>query len=82
MKTVLIMRKNALCNNLIMDWMIVTPSLEEELSIERSVREVQNCDDNEMLRHLCEALVRQSWHQGKLLAQAVNHIASLDDEFD
>jgi hypothetical protein len=65
-----------------MDWMIVTPSLEEELSIERSVREVQSCDDNEMLRHLCEALVRQSWHQGKLLAQAVTHIASLDGEFD
>tara|TARA_E500000305_G_C3970953_1_gene211901 strand:- start:714 stop:953 length:240 start_codon:yes stop_codon:yes gene_type:complete len=77
----LIMRKNALCSNP-MDWMIVTPSVEEELSIERSVREVQGCDDNEMLRHLCEALVRQSWHQGKLLAQAVNHIASLDDEFD
>ena len=79
---VLIMRKNALCNNPIMDWMVVSPTLEEELSIERSVREVQNCDDNEMLRHLCEALVRQSWHQGKLLAQAVNHIASLDAEFD
>jgi hypothetical protein len=76
----LIMRKNALCNNLIMDWMIVTPSLEEELSIERSVREVQGCNDNEMLRHLCEALVRQSWHQGKLLSQAVDHIASLDIE--
>ena len=78
------MRRNALCSNPMgwADWMIVTPSLEEELSIERSVREVQSCDDNEMLRHLCEALVRQSWHQGKLLAQAVNHIASLDAEFD
>ena len=62
------------------DWMIVTPSLEEELSIERSVREVQRCDDNQTLRSLCEALVRQSWHQGKLLSQAVDHIASLDIE--
>jgi hypothetical protein len=78
---VLIMRKNALCNNP-MDWMIATPTLEEELSIERSVREVQNCDDNEMLKQLCEALVRQSWHQGKLLSQAVNHIASLDVGID
>ena len=60
--------------------MIVTPSLEEELSIERSVREVQRCDDNQTLRSLCEALVRQSWHQGKLLSQAVDHIASLDIE--
>ena len=60
--------------------MIVTPNLEEELSIERSVREVQRCDDNQTLRSLCEALVRQSWHQGKLLSQAVDHIASLDIE--
>ena len=60
--------------------MNATPTLEEELSIERSVRGVQRCNDNEMLRHLCEALLRQSFHQGKLLAQAVNRIAEIDTQ--
>lgn len=65
-----------------MDWMIVQQTLEEELTLERSIRDVQSCNDSEMLKQLCEALVRQSWHQGKLLSQAVDHIASLDVESD
>ena len=64
------------------DWMIVEQTLEEELSLERSIRDVHSCNDSEMLKQLCEALVRQSWHQGKLLSQAVGHIASLDVELD
>ena len=60
------------------DWMQVSPSLHEELEIERSVREVQNCQDEEVLKTLCVSLVRQSWHQGKLLSQAVGRIGELD----
>ena len=51
------------------DWMVVNQTLEEELEVERSVREVNNCKDEEALKMLCSALVRQSWHQGKLLAK-------------
>ena len=84
MKMVLIMPKDALCRNPMgwADWMIVEQTLEEELSLERSIRDVHSCDDNEVLRRLCESLVRQSWHQGKLLSQAVGHIASLDAPLD
>ena len=60
------------------DWMQVSPSLHEELEIERSVREVQNCQDEEVLKTLCVSLVRQSWHQSKLLSQAVGRIGELD----
>ena len=60
------------------DWMVVSQTLEEELEVERSVREVHNCNDEEALKMLCSALVRQSWHQGKLLKQAVGHIAERD----
>ena len=60
------------------DWMVVTETLEVELEVERSVREVNNCQDEEALKMLCSALVRQSWHQGKLLSQAVTHIGELD----
>jgi hypothetical protein len=60
------------------DWMIVNQSLEEELELERSVREVQNCGDDDALRALCVSLVRTNWHQGKLLSQAVAHIGEID----
>nr|BAR26877.1 unnamed protein product [uncultured Mediterranean phage uvMED] len=59
-------------------WMQVSPTLHEELEIERSVREVYNCQDEEVLKQLCAGLVRQSWHQGKLLSQAVGRIGELD----
>tara|TARA_Y100000015_G_C2373100_1_gene81087 strand:+ start:653 stop:868 length:216 start_codon:yes stop_codon:yes gene_type:complete len=60
------------------DWMVVNQTYEEELEVERSVREVNKCDDEEALKMLCSALVRQSWHQGKLLSQAVTRISELD----
>jgi len=60
------------------DWMIFNPSTEELFEVERSVREVQNCQDEEILKTLCVSLVRQSWHQSKLLSQAVGRIGELD----
>lgn len=60
------------------DWMVVNQSLEEELELERTVREIRSCDDAEVLVVMCVALARQSWHQSKLLKQAVGHIAERD----
>ena len=58
--------------------MIVHQSLEEELELERNVRDVQNCSDEGALKTLCVSLVRTNWHQAKLLKQAVGHIGELD----
>ena len=60
------------------DWMVVHQSLEEELELERNVRDVQNCSDEDALKTLCASLVRTNWHQAKLLKQAVGHIGELD----
>ena len=60
------------------DWMVVHQSLEEELELERNVRDVQNCNDEDALKSLCVSLVRTNWHQAKLLKQAVGHIGELD----
>ena len=79
-KTVLTIRKERLCNNPMgwADWMVVNQSLEEELELERSVRDVQGCTDEDALKTLCVSLVRTNWHQAKLLKQAVGHIGELD----
>jgi hypothetical protein len=60
------------------DWMVVNQSLEEELDLERNVRDVQGCSDESALKALCVSLVRTNWHQAKLLRQAVGHIGELD----
>ena len=60
------------------DWMIFNPSTEELFEVERSGREVQSCQDEEALKMLCSALVRQQFHQSKLLSQAVGRIGELD----
>ena len=63
------------------DWMVVEQSLEEELSLERSIREIEDCENIDVLSRLCVAMARQQWHQGKLLKQAVGHIALMDAVF-
>jgi len=63
-----------------MDWMIVEQSLEEELMVERTVREINDCNDFDAVKGVCTALVRQNWHQSKMLKQAVGRIAVMDYE--
>jgi hypothetical protein len=59
-------------------WMIFQQSLEDELAMERSVRSIYNTEDLEEIQGLCAALVRQNWHQRKLLCQAVTRISEMD----
>tara|TARA_R110001599_G_scaffold259255_1_gene459822 strand:+ start:80 stop:295 length:216 start_codon:yes stop_codon:yes gene_type:complete len=59
-------------------WMMAQQSLEEELTVERSVRSIYNTTDIEEVQGLCASLVRQNWHQRKLLCQAVNKIVEMD----
>lgn len=61
-----------------MDWMVIEQTLEDELYLEATIRDIHSCDDLEKLRSLCAVLTRQGWHQSKLIQQAVGHIASLD----
>jgi len=61
-------------------WMVVEQSLEEELTVERAIREINDCDDSDAVKSVCTALVRQNWHQSKMLKQAVGRIATMDYE--
>ena len=62
------------------EWMVVEQSLEEELLVERTVREINECDDFDAVKGVCTALVRQNWHQSKMIKQAVGRIAVMDYE--
>ena len=60
------------------DWMVVNQTLEEELHLEATVREISDSTDVLMLTDLCIMLTRQNWHQSKLLKQAVYRVMELE----
>jgi len=61
-----------------MQWMIAELTLHEELMMERSIRSVDSTEDVDQVKGLCAALIRQGFHQRKLLSQAVSRIAEMD----
>jgi len=61
--------------------MVIQPSLSEQFLLEQSIREIEDCDNIDVLSRLCVAMARQNWHQSKLLKQAVGHIALMDAVF-
>ena len=63
------------------DWMVVEQSLEEELRLERNIRFIEDCENIDVLSQLSVSLMRTQAHQGKLLKQAVSHIALLEAVF-
>ena len=61
-----------------MQWLMATASLEEELTIERAVRAIYHTEDIEEVQGLCASLIRQNFHQRKLLCEAVNKIVEME----
>ena len=60
------------------DWMVVEPTLSEQFILERSIREIEDCDNIDVLSQLCVAMAKAQFYQARLLKQAVGHIALLD----
>lgn len=59
-------------------WMLITPSLQQELELEKSVRCIAASEDTAKVRELCVSLLRQNWFQQQLIRQATGHIANLE----
>tara|TARA_R100000742_G_C4261434_1_gene79223 strand:- start:688 stop:936 length:249 start_codon:yes stop_codon:yes gene_type:complete len=59
-------------------WLIIEPSLEEELELEKDSRAVLEDQDHKSIAQLCSALVKQTWYQKKLLKQSVERICELE----
>tara|TARA_R100000152_G_scaffold16716_1_gene8264 strand:- start:5597 stop:5827 length:231 start_codon:yes stop_codon:yes gene_type:complete len=63
-------------------WLIVQPSLEEELTLEKDVREVLNNEDHEDIKKLCAVLLKQSFYRSRVLNQAVERIDELEKKMN
>lgn len=60
------------------DWMVVRPSVEEDLAIEKAARVPLHHHDAGDVRKLCSNLVRHSWMQDMMIRQAVGRIIELE----
>lgn len=60
------------------NWMVITPSLQQELELEKSIRCITGTGDEAKVRQLCASLLRQNWLQQQLIRQATGHIAQLE----
>ena len=58
--------------------MVVELPLEEQLMLERQVRAVYDQTDTDAVAKLCASLIRQNYHQQKLLKQALSRIIELE----
>jgi len=61
--------------------MVVQPSLSEQFGLEQSIREIEDCDNIDVLSQLCVSMLRTQSHQSRLLKQAVGHIALMEAVF-
>jgi hypothetical protein len=62
------------------NWMVITPSLQQELELEKSIRCITASEDAAKVQALCASLMRQNWYQQQLIRQATGHIAKLELE--
>ncbi len=60
------------------DWLIVIPSLEEELQLETDSRAILEDPDHKEIAKLCAALSKQTWYQQKIIKQSIGRIAELE----
>lgn len=60
------------------EWMVVAPSLEEELKLEWDARAIVEDEDHKDIAKLCAQLSKQNWYQQKLIEQATGHIMELE----
>ena len=55
-------------------WLVVKPSLEQELQLETDSRAVLEDEDHESIAALCSTLLKQNWYQQQVINHSVERI--------
>ena len=59
-------------------WLVVEPSLEEELALERDARAVLEDENHEEIALLCSTLLKQNWYQQRIIKQSIERICEME----
>ena len=60
------------------DWMVVEPTLEQELELEKQAWCIMQDDDHEEIAKLCAQLTKQTWYQQQIIKQSVAQVVELE----
>ena len=60
------------------DWMVVVPTLEQELELEKQAMCIKEDDNHKEIAELCAELTKQTWYQQQIIKQSVAQIAMLE----
>tara|TARA_R100000781_G_scaffold109666_1_gene74719 strand:+ start:564 stop:884 length:321 start_codon:yes stop_codon:yes gene_type:complete len=60
------------------DWMVITPSLEQEFKLESDAKAILTDDHHHEVAKLCAQLNKQNWYQQQVIVQATDHIRELE----
>ena len=64
--------------NKLVDWLIVQPSMEQELKLEVEERAILVSDDHKETAELCASLWRQNWYKDEILKNCLGRIGELE----
>ena len=64
--------------NKLVDWLIVQPSMEQELKLEVEERAILVSDDHKETAELCASLWRQNWYKDEVLKNCLGRIGELE----
>lgn len=60
------------------DWLVVEPSLEQELQLETDARAIIEDDNHKEIAKLCATLNKQNWYQQQIIKQSIGRISELE----
>ena len=66
--------------NKLVDWLIVQPSMEQELKLELQERAILLSDDHQETANLCASLWRQNWYKDEVLKNCLGRIGELEGQ--
>ena len=64
--------------NKLVDWLIVQPSMEQELKLEVEERAILVSDNHKETAELCASLWRQNWYKDEVLKNCLGRIGELE----
>ena len=64
------------------EWLIVNPTLEQELQLETDARAILEDDNHKDIAQLCSILTKQNWYQKQIIKQAITRITELEVEIE
>lgn len=60
------------------DWLVVDPTLEQELLVEANTREIMQCEDNDELSYMAASLWKSNYYKDQIIKNCIGKIGETE----